>query len=363
MVNNRVQTEQDSPWKEFLERFFEPFILYFFPNVHAEIDWNKKYTFLDKELQRVVRDSAINSRFADKLVKVYRKNGQEQWVLIHIEVQGSQQTEFEKRMFTYHYRLFDRYQKPVAGFAVLTDGNDNWRPSIYSSEIWNTRLTFEFNLVKILDFEKTAEAAGPLPKNPIEILIRGHQIARLTKPESPQRLDGKLALIKHLYRSGLKKEAILELFRILDWLISLSTDLAKEFKIDFERFEREEIAVPYVTSIERIYQEEYREKYQKDREKYQKDREKLQKDREKDRKQVREQIHNERQALAKKLLAAGMSPKQVVDLIELSLDEVNRLATPRSLAEEPPPTYDPAGTSATTATRKPRAVKRTKRAA
>ena len=346
MVNNRVQTEQDSPWKEFLERFFEPFILYFFPNVHAEIDWNKKYTFLDKELQRVVRDSAINSRFADKLVKVYRKNGQEQWVLIHIEVQGSQQTEFEKRMFTYHYRLFDRYQKPVAGFAVLTDGNDNWRPSIYSSEIWNTRLTFEFNLVKILDFEKTAEAAGPFPKNPIEILIRGHQIARLTKPESPQRLDGKLALIKHLYRSGLKKEAILELFRILDWLISLSTDLAKEFKIDFERFEREEIAVPYVTSIERIYQEEYREKFQKACE------------------QACDQTRQEeRQALAKKLLAAGMSPKQVVDLIELSLDEVNRLATPSSLAEEPPPTYDPAGTSAPTATRKPRAVKRTKRAA
>ena len=104
--------------------------------------------------------------------------------------------------------------------------------------------------------------------------------------------------------------------------------------------------MPYVTSIERIYQEEYREKFQKVCE------------------QACDQTRQEeRQALAKKLLAAGMSPKQVVDLIELSLDEVNRLATPLSLAEEPPPTYDPAGTSAPTATRKPRAVKRTKRAA
>ena len=217
MGKDTASTEQDSPWKEFLEKFFEPFILFFFPTVHAEIDWERKHEFLDKELQRVVRDSSIKTRYADKLVRVYRKNGLEQWVLIHIEVQGTRQSEFEKRMFTYHYRLFDRYQKPVPGFAVLTDGHRDWRPTVYSSEIWNTRLTFEFNLVKLLDFEKPLAPADRSLQGPIEILIEAHRVARITRPDSPQRLQQKLALVKQLYRGGFDKEAILELFRILDW--------------------------------------------------------------------------------------------------------------------------------------------------
>jgi len=249
MAKMTLKNEQDSPWKEFLERFFEEFMLFFFPKVHADIDWKKKYEFLDKELQRVVRDSKLHTRYADKLVKVFRKSGREQWVLVHIEVQGSREPDFEKRMFTYHYRLFDRYQKPVAGFAVLTDGNEDWRPSRYSSEIWNTRLSFEFNLVKILDHEKTTSGRR---KGPMELIIEAHRVARLTRPDSATRLQQKLALVKSLYRGGFVKEEILELFRILDWLMTLSNDLSAQFKIDFDEFEKEVTTMPYVTSVERI---------------------------------------------------------------------------------------------------------------
>jgi hypothetical protein len=36
----------------------------------------------------VVRDAELGRRLADKLVKVWRRDGEEVWVLIHIEVQG-----------------------------------------------------------------------------------------------------------------------------------------------------------------------------------------------------------------------------------------------------------------------------------
>jgi len=56
------QTDYDSPWKEALERFFEPFMAFFFPAAHAGIDWSRGYTFKDKELQRVVRDADLGRR-------------------------------------------------------------------------------------------------------------------------------------------------------------------------------------------------------------------------------------------------------------------------------------------------------------
>ena len=42
------QPDYDSPWKDILERFFIDFVRFFFPDVHAGIDWDKEYTFMDK---------------------------------------------------------------------------------------------------------------------------------------------------------------------------------------------------------------------------------------------------------------------------------------------------------------------------
>jgi hypothetical protein len=82
------QDDYDSPWKEALERYFAAFMAFFFPQAHADIDWARGHEFLDKELQQVVRDAELGRRLADKLVKVWRRSGEEAWVLAHIEVQG-----------------------------------------------------------------------------------------------------------------------------------------------------------------------------------------------------------------------------------------------------------------------------------
>ena len=84
---------------------------------------------LDKELQQLDPDSETGRRYVDKLVKVWLKNGEEQWVLIHVEVQMSDETEFPLRMYIYNYRVFDKYnRREVASFAVLGDDNPHWRP-------------------------------------------------------------------------------------------------------------------------------------------------------------------------------------------------------------------------------------------
>ncbi|RIK77611.1 hypothetical protein DCC62_09285 [candidate division KSB1 bacterium] len=102
--------EQDSPWKEALEDLFEDFLAFFFPQIHRDIDFTKGYEFLDSELQQIITGSATGKRIVDKLVKVYLVDGSEKWLLIHIEIQGYEQTEFPERMFVYNYRIFDKFQ-------------------------------------------------------------------------------------------------------------------------------------------------------------------------------------------------------------------------------------------------------------
>jgi hypothetical protein len=89
--------EYDSPWKEALEKYFPEFMAFFFPEAYANIDWSRDYEFLDTEFQQIVRDAELGKRLADKLVKVWRRDGKPSLVLAHIEVQSQYEADFAQR--------------------------------------------------------------------------------------------------------------------------------------------------------------------------------------------------------------------------------------------------------------------------
>ena len=107
MSDSTTPADHDSPWKEALEHFFPDFLALLFPAVFDAVDWRRAPAFLDKELQKVVRDAEDGRRHADKL--------------IHVEVQGEPERAFAERMFRYYYRLRDRYAVDVVSLAVLKD--------------------------------------------------------------------------------------------------------------------------------------------------------------------------------------------------------------------------------------------------
>jgi len=94
----------DSPWKEILGAYFREFMLFFFPKIEKEIDWEKGYIPLDKELHQITRESDTGNRVADRLMKVWKKNGDETWVMAHTEIQGGKEEGFPRRVFVYNYR-------------------------------------------------------------------------------------------------------------------------------------------------------------------------------------------------------------------------------------------------------------------
>ena len=250
-MSTQPTPEYDSPWKEVLERFFAEFMAFFFPKAYDAIDWSQGYTFLDKELQKVVRDADTGQRRVDKLVRVtLRDGGAEAWVLAHIEVQGDPETIFAERMYVYNYRLFDRYGKRVASLAILTDSNASWRPERFEYELFDCRVLLDFPTIKLLDYEgKWADLEASV--NPFAVVVMAHLQTLQTRHKVDERYAAKLSLAKLLYQRNYSRHDILELFRFIDWLMALPPELEDKFMSDIATYETRE-RKPYVTSVERI---------------------------------------------------------------------------------------------------------------
>lgn len=242
--------DHDSPWKEALENRFAEFLELLFSEVHREIDWSRERTFLDKELQKLTQDAELGRRYADKLVKVWSNEGRETWVLIHVEVQGEAQQDFARRMYIYHYRISDRYSVDVVSLGVLADTVVSFRPDGYRWQRWGCTLDFCFPTVKLLDW-LAAERWQQLERSEnIFALVVMAQLAAKTEADLDILESKKFRLIKLLYDRGYSKEIILELFRVIDWMIRLPDNLEDRFLDAVHKIE-EDKKMPYVTSAER----------------------------------------------------------------------------------------------------------------
>jgi len=239
----------DSPWKEALEEYLQDFFAFFFPQAHADIDWARGFTFLDKELQQAVRNAALGRRLVDKLVQVWRRDGADVWVLAHVEVQNQEDATFARRMFVYYYRLYDRYAQQIASLAVLGDKRANWRPAEYATELWDCALRFSYPVVKLADYRERRDELEA-SDNAFATVVLAHLAAQDTRRNARQRRQVKLALTRRLYERGYDRERVLSLFRFIDWLLELPARQESLFWQEIEAYE-EERRMPYITSVER----------------------------------------------------------------------------------------------------------------
>lgn len=240
--------EADSPWKESLDLYFRAFLLLFFPAIHDDIDWSRPCELLDKELQQLGSRSARGRRVVDKLVKVWRKNGQPAWVLIHIEVQGQRDRTFGRRMYVYNSRLFNRYNCDVCSLAVLADDNPNWRPSTYRRSLWGCTVQMTFPPVKLLDY-RGREAELETSGNPFARVVLAYLKVLETQQNLEERRLWKFRLIRGLYEGGFSPADVKQLFMLIDWVMTLPEALQNQFQEEFDQYE-EERHMPFMSYLE-----------------------------------------------------------------------------------------------------------------
>lgn len=246
-----IRSEQDSAWKEILDAYFNDCVDYCLPDLSKLIDWQKPYLSLDKELLAITKSTEGSKRLLDKLFKVYLKDGREQWVLVHIEIQGKPEDDFPNRMFTYGYRIYDKYRQPVVSCAILTDDNKKWRPNYYKIGLAGSYLSAEFLVIKLIDYH-AKKLELEISNNPFASVILVQLMALETKRRTnEERKQVKFTLTKRLYEKGFSKEAISNLYKFIDWLIGLSEPLELEYLQDIYQLE-EAKKMPYISNAERF---------------------------------------------------------------------------------------------------------------
>ena len=245
-----VYDPQDGPWKLVLRTYFREAITFFFPETAKLIDWRRPPEFLDKEFQQIAPETETGRRFADQLVKVKRKRGKELWLLLHTEVQAAREAQFSERMFLYNLRIFDIFRRPAISLAILCDTHASWRPNEYGFDYPDTALSFQFGMVKLLDYKDRWEALEA-SNNPFAVVVMTHLKVQETKKDKQSRKEWKLRLIRRLYERGYNREDIVNLFRFIDWMMVLPKGLDRSFWTELKTYE-EARKVPYITSVERI---------------------------------------------------------------------------------------------------------------
>jgi len=246
-----MTTNNDSAWKDILDVYFKDFLDYCLPDLSALIDWTIPWVSLDKELLAITKDGITGTRIADKLIKVFLKDGAEHWVLFHVEVQGKPEEDLPKRMFIYATRIYDKYQVPLASCAILTDTKKTYRPNRFEITLGDSSLSCKFIVIKIIDYENQYQGLEQ-SANPFASVILSQLEALKAKQKSPrEQFNVKRNLTRRLYHKGYDKKAILRLYFFIDWLLQLPKELEAEYKQAVYEFE-EETHMPYVSSIERM---------------------------------------------------------------------------------------------------------------
>jgi predicted transposase/invertase (TIGR01784 family) len=224
-----MKVSKDTLWKSIIESLIDDFLWYFFPNYADQIDFERGFEFLDTELQKLIPDNPGKKRHADKLIKVWFKNGQEAWFLIHVEIQGYQDYWMGLRLFECIYRIRDKFQRPVTGLAIYTDWDRTYHVKEFKDVFLGSVISYQFNTYVLRDHTPAELANDP---NPFAAVMEAAW-QFLKKPKDEQKLAQlKLDMIRRLLKRNLPKDRIKSIIGFIALYVDFDNS---EIKTKFEQ--------------------------------------------------------------------------------------------------------------------------------
>jgi hypothetical protein len=212
--------KNDILWKVVLEEVFDDLLRFIFPDADQVYDLERGFEFMDKELAEMYPEPGKGSatRFADKLVKVFRRDGEEDCILCHIEIQGDTKKKdrplFAERMVRYFYRIWDKYRKPVSAVAIFTGRDGKKMPDRFEYKYRNTRLLYQYPTISILDFtdEELEKSDNPFA----QVILAARTSLLEGKIPPTDLLDRKVLIARKLLRKGFSARKIKAIFVFLE---------------------------------------------------------------------------------------------------------------------------------------------------
>ncbi|MGB1205077.1 MAG: hypothetical protein ACPG5B_05490 [Chitinophagales bacterium] len=224
--------DYDTHWKEIIETQFEDFIAFFLPEAYEIIDFEQPVEFLEQEFHKLIADKFKKGKVInDKLVKVFLKDGTEKWILIHIEVQSSHETDFARRMFIYFYRIFDKYEQEVTALAIYTGESVPRNYDKFEYDFLGTKNTYKFNAYQV---RKAKEADLLQSDNPFALAVLATKYSYQFKGDKHKKFTFKKQLVALAEKKKYSYSQISNLLKFIFFILRLPNDLEKQFIHDVD---------------------------------------------------------------------------------------------------------------------------------
>ncbi len=294
----------DYLWKGIVEDLFEDLLRFLHPDADKVFDLSKGVTFLDAELEQLFppEDDEYAPKAVDKLVKLFTHAGVEEWALFHIEVQGQYRRDFAERMLRYHIRIFDKHNRPITAYAILTESNKKPRPDSYEHSFLGTQLIYRYNVLKIADLDDEKLFAD---ENPFALAVLVAKTAFVGKRIEDRRerdialLDAKRKLMQAMLTRNIPKDKIRSLIVFLTYYVNFEF---KENNVIFEMEKKQLTGGSDTMGIEQLLIETEKKRSEK-------------KGEEKKSYDVVENL----------IMKLGLSDEQAADIAEVSVDFVRNV--------------------------------------
>ncbi len=222
-----LKIDYDSHWKEIIGEFFEDFTAFFMPDLYKAADFTRPVEFLEQELLDIFKTKYKGKRINDKLVKVYLKDGTEKWILVHIEVQASFETEFSERMFLYYALIYTKYLiKDITAIAIFTNNKVPKRYKKYEHSLYGTKILYEYNAYRVID-QKEEELLKS--KNPFAYAVLANLYVLHTNQNYEERLIHKEKMFEIARNLGYDEKKLIRLLIFVRNLMVLPEELEFQF--------------------------------------------------------------------------------------------------------------------------------------
>lgn len=256
-----MRRKNDTLWKGVIEVVFDDLLRFIFPDADRLVDMERGFGFMDKELSEMYPEpaKAAETKFVDKLVKVHRTDGREEWFLVHIEVQGYPDNTFAERMFRYYYRIYDKHHAPLTALAIFTGQGRKTLPNRYTYSFLGTSLMYKYNTCCIRDYaDETLMASN----NPFALVVLAAKMALQTKKVPEKALMNQSLLItKMLCNKGIfsKKKIAAVLTFLRNYIVFEDPEINSNFKQEFDQITGKTDTMDIFEQVAEMRAEEVRE--------------------------------------------------------------------------------------------------------
>lgn len=181
--------------------------------------------FLDKELRDTLQvplaDEHEPARYVDSLAEIPLDNGNSEWVLLHIEVQGEGGKDISWRMMLYCCLIFAHYHRMPVALAILTDKRpDKEILGKFEFSQYGTSLVYNYNTFAVYKQEDEELLRSENPFDSFIYIAKKYKEYR--SEESQQvKFNYLLGMTRHLYAKGLDSRERSEILMLIARLVNL----------------------------------------------------------------------------------------------------------------------------------------------